>query len=305
MQLLLFLLMTFTFLSCAGFIVLSAFTKMTGFSATQLATIAPGSPQALINAAVLVQGVENMFIFLLPALVFAYLAHPRPMAYLGLRAPGRKVQPLLAMLVMLGASPILMLIENLIGLINFGPGVKAAQLANEHIMSAFMTMPDAAAFFRVFIVMAIVPAIGEELFFRGVLMRFARQRSRTMLFPIVFTAAVFSYAHTNIYSYLSIFLAGVLLAVIYDLTGSLWCSIAGHFIFNGSQIVISYIGNSNPAVKAFMANDTVPYYIIIAGAAVFGISFYLLLKNRTPLLPNWADDFTREELVFLKNDLKG
>ena len=142
---------------------------------------------------------------------------------------------------------------------------------------------------------AIVPALGEELFFRGVLMRFVRQRSRNMVMPVVLTAIIFSLSHTNIYGYLSIFLAGVLLAVIYNLTGSLWCSILAHCSFNGLQILITYMGTRNAAMKTFMEQTTVPYYLVIAGAILFGISFYLLLKNKTPLPANWSDNFTPEE----------
>jgi membrane protease YdiL (CAAX protease family) len=174
--------------------------------------------------------------------------------------------------------------------------VKAAQEASDNMFNAFLNIQSFASFIKVFFIMAVVPAVGEEMFFRGVLMRFARQRSRTMVFPIIFTAVVFAYSHTNIYGYLSIFSAGVLLAVIYNLTGSIWCSILGHLSFNGMQVTLSYLGNHSPSIKAFMASNTVPIYLIIGGAVVFGLSFYLLLKNKTPLPDNWSDNFIPGEL---------
>jgi hypothetical protein len=290
--------MTFTFLSCAGFLFLKLFTRMTGFSPFQIANIAPASPAALIRDTMLVQGFENLATFLLPAVIFAYLATPRPADYLGLRAPRNKNHLIIAPLVMLGAAPLLMVLQSVISLINFGPGIKAQQQASENMMNALLSMPDAAAFIRAFIVVAIVPAFGEELFFRAVLMRFAKKRSRTMVFPILFTAAVFSFSHANVYGYLSIFLAGILLAVIYNLTGSIWCSIAAHLFFNGFQVILTYFANTNAAVKRFTENNTVPVYFILAGAIVFAGSFYLLLKNKTPLPDNWASDFTPQELNY-------
>ena len=125
-------------------------------------------------------------------------------------------------------------------------------------------------------------------------MRFVKKRTRTMVIPVLFTAAVFSYAHTNIYGFLSIFIAGIMLAVIYYLTHSLWCGILGHFFFNGSQVILSYLGKSNATIKAFAESSTVPVYFVLAGAVVFGISFYLLWKNKTPLADNWTDDFPPE-----------
>ncbi len=299
LQLLLFLLMVFTMISSAAVVISSIFTKITGFPTSGLENISPGSPVSLINAAIMVQGLSSIFIFLLPALLFAYLSTPRPAAYLGLRLPGKKIQFVLVIFIMLGAIPVLEMIQELISHINFGAygkQVKAAQEASDNTFNAFLTMNSFSSFIKVFCIMAIVPALGEELFFRGVLMRFAKQKSLNMVFPILFTAAVFSFTHSNIYGYLSIFLAGILLAVIYNLTGSIWCSILGHLFFNGSQIILSYMGTHNAAVKTYMGANSLPLYLVAGGAAVFGMSFYLLLKTKTPLPANWSDNFTIDEL---------
>jgi membrane protease YdiL (CAAX protease family) len=305
MQLLMFLLMSFTFMSSAGAIILGLFTKLTGYAPTQIVGVTSGSPFSLIKAALTVQGVENLFVFLLPAITFAYLTHPSPTHYLGLRKPGKNIQFLLVLLVMAGAMPVLVLIQNLISMIDFGAGVKAAQERNNDMMRAFMHIEGLGDFIRAFIIMAIVPAFGEEMFFRGTLMRFAKKRSPNMVVPIVFSALVFSFVHANVYGYLSIFLAGVLLAVIYNLTGSLWCSILAHLFFNGSQIVLQYLGNTNHSVKSFVEADNVPYAFVAAGALVFAGAFYLLWKNRTPLPASWAEDFTPAELATNKEEKRG
>ncbi len=296
MQLFMFLMMVVTMIGFVGSMAFALIPKFTPYNLAQLEKLLKvidiHSPAALINVSILLQGFFNLFIFLIPALLFSYLAHPEPAKYLGFRKPGKWIQLVLVVFIMLGAMPILQMTEEWISHIDFGASVKASQAANDNITSAFLNMPTPATFIRTFIVIAIIPAFGEELFFRGILMRFAKKKSRTMVAPILFTAAVFAYSHTNIYGYLSIFLAGVLLAVIYNLTGSLWCSIAAHLFFNGFQIVVSYLSKNN----AVENNGGVPYYLVAIGAVVFGISFYLLLKNKTPLPENWTDDFTEEEL---------
>ena len=295
LQLLLFLLVIMTMAWFGTFMVLTFLPKFTGYSALQLEAIDEHSPASLINTALTVQGILSVFIFLVPAFVFSYLAHPSPKEYLGLRAPGKKMQIILVILLICGAMPVLQMIEGWISHINFGAKLKAEQAANDNMMNAFLTMSTFGTFLRSFLVMAIIPAFGEEFFFRGVMMRFAKKWSRTMVFPIVFTAIIFSYSHTNIYGYLSIFLAGVLLGVIYNLTGSLWCSIIAHMFFNGFQVILAYAGNSSPAVKTFLNSNDVPIYLVISGAILFSVSFYLLLKNKTPLPLDWTDDFPPSE----------
>ena len=296
LRLFLFLMMIVTMSGFVYLMIAAFLPRLTPFSFVQIAEISEHSPASLVNASILVQGMLNLFMFLVPAFVFSYLTHPSPASYLGLRAPGKKIQWVLVILIMLGAMPVLEFIGGLISHIDFGAKVKAEQAANDGMMNAYLDMPSFGAFVRTFIVMAVVPAIGEEFFFRGVMLRFVKQRSRKMVFPIVFTALVFAYAHTNVYGYLSIFLAGVLLAVIYYLTGSLWCSIVAHLFFNGSQVILGYIGNSNATLKTFINNNDVPVYLAAGGAILFVVSFYLLLRNKTPLLENWADDYTPGEL---------
>lgn len=270
---------------------------LTGFRLEQIAGINEKSSPALVHLAMLCQGVLNAAIFLLPAAAFAYAAHPRPISYLGLKAPAKKIHLLLAVLIVLGAMPILEAIAGLIGMIDFGKSIKADQAANDALVNAFLNMPTFADFLRALVVIAVLPAIGEELFFRSILMRFTRKKTPSMVTPILFTALVFSLSHTNIYGYLSIFLAGVLLAAIYNLTGSLWCSIIAHFFFNGSQVVWNYLTRGNKALTATLESNAVTWTLVAGGAIIFGVSFYFLWKTRTPLPPTWTDDFTPEEIA--------
>jgi membrane protease YdiL (CAAX protease family) len=145
--------------------------------------------------------------------------------------------------------------------------------------------------------MAILPAAGEELFFRGILMRFIKKRSRSITFPIIISALMFALVHFSVYGFVPILLSGILLGLIYYLTGSILCSMLFHMLNNGLQIIAVYMGNSNPAIKHAIDSNWVPPYILIGGLLLAGISLYLLWKNRTPLPPDWANDYTQEEIA--------
>jgi len=294
LQLLLFGLMVFTCISGATVIIYSLLPKLLGVLPSQANHITPASPPAFIQANLAMQAAINISAFSIPALLFAYLAHPRPGHYLGLRKPGKSIQPVLAILLVLGAMPLLTGLQSLISLIDFGPDVKAAQKANDDLFAALLIMPSFSSFLKVFLCLAIVPGIGEELFFRGLLMRFAAVRSRTIAGPILFSALIFAFSHSNIYGFLSIFLAGALLGFLYHITGSIWCNILAHIVFNGTQTILSYLAAGNKALKNFLDGD-ISIILILCGAVVFSLSLYLLLKNRTPLPANWTDDFAGEQ----------
>jgi hypothetical protein len=302
MQLLLFLLMTLTFMSGIWVILFNLLPRITGVPFEALASVTPASSLAVRQALLGVQGIQSVAIFMLPALAFAYLSHPQPRWYLGLRAPAKPMHLLLVVLLMAGATPILMGVQYLISLFDFGKEVKDAQLASENMFVAMLNTTSPAGLVTRFLIMAVIPGIGEELFYRGILMRFARQRSRNMLIPILFSAAVFAYSHTNIYGYLSIFMAGMLLASIYYLTGSIWCSIVAHVFHNGLQLLLFYFSDTNGTTKVSLQVDPVPLSLLAAGIVVFAGAAWALWRTRQPLPANWATDFTPMELEELKQE---
>jgi membrane protease YdiL (CAAX protease family) len=152
-------------------------------------------------------------------------------------------------------------------------------------------------FLKVFFVIAVLPALGEEMLFRGLLMKFAKKHSKSMVLPLVITSLLFAGVHFNVYGFVSLFFAGLLLGLVYYLTGSLWCSILFHLIINGSQIALLYFGNGNKTIKDIIESNTLPAYIPLVSLLVFAGSFYMLIKNKTPLPEGWEKDFTAEELA--------
>ena len=137
---------------------------------------------------------------------------------------------------------------------------------------------------------ALLPALGEELFFRGVIFRFVAKKSRGLALPLIASAGFFAAVHYNPAGLPVIFAAGVLLAAIYYLTGSLWMSIMAHFVYNGLQAVGMYLAQDNATLKALNAADELPLTWIAGGAVVFCAAFWVLWKVRTPLPFGWASD---------------
>lgn len=258
-----------------------------------------GSTPAQVNAVLWTQAISHVGLFTVPALVFAYLTHPRAAHYLGLRQPGRAQHPAIVVLLTLGAIPVVLALGGLMRLFDFGEAANRLHAQTEAMMKTVMNIRSGGRLASTLFVMALLPAVGEELMFRGVLMRFMARRSRTMLFPVVLSAAMFALFHiSNPYGLLPIFGMGVLLALVYYWTRSLWCNMLMHFLFNASQILLYFAANGSDAVKKFMENESLPMGWILGGLVVFAAGFWLLRRARTPLpQPDWAADFSPEEIA--------
>jgi membrane protease YdiL (CAAX protease family) len=91
------------------------------------------------------------------------------------------------------------------------------------------------------LMIAIIPAIGEELFFRGGLQNILGQWFKNHHAAIWVTAIVFSSIHLQFYGFLPRMLLGALFGYLLVYSKNMWLPILGHFINNGSAVVMAYI----------------------------------------------------------------
>lgn len=279
----------------ASFFVLGltpAIMKLLQVTIDDLRYISESSPRNVINANMLIQLFSSLGIFLAPALLFAYFSHPRPLAYLGLRKPGKKIHWLLTVVAIIALTPALLWLGSWFSRFDLGR-MNETQEAYNRTLKAFLVMENPAQFIFSFFVMAILPGLSEELFFRGLVMRFAARRAISVYMPVVVSAILFASMHSNIYGMIPIFIAGLLLGFSYLLTGSIWCSIVAHICYNGLQVLLIYFGDTGLAGS--LETQTVPLWLVFLGLLISGGAFYLLWKYRTPLPVYWAADYTPEE----------
>lgn len=111
---------------------------------------------------------------------------------------------------------------------NYGGGSqKAVELMRE---TQDMALLGAIAFSAV-----VVAPIAEEVIFRGFLYPVTKRYSERW-FAAIFTGCLFGVIHFNLMSFPLLALMGIVLVVLYEITGSLWVPIACHAAFNGLQI---------------------------------------------------------------------
>ncbi len=82
------------------------------------------------------------------------------------------------------------------------------------------------------IVIAILPAVGEEFFFRGVLQNLLHRKTKNIHLSIGISALLFSLVHLRLYCFVPILLLGVTLGYIYWWTKDIRFSILAHCLNN-------------------------------------------------------------------------
>lgn len=91
------------------------------------------------------------------------------------------------------------------------------------------------------IVMALIPAIFEELVFRGFLITKMMASGVTETGAILLSAAIFAMTHMQPLKFLPMFFMGICLGFVYLKFKNIKYSMLLHFLFNGAQITLGYL----------------------------------------------------------------
>lgn len=131
------------------------------------------------------------------------------------------------------------------------------------------------------LMIGIIPAIGEEMLFRGVLQRLFSEWFRNIHVAILFTAFVFAAVHLQFYGILPRMLLGILFGYLFYWSGSLWLPIFAHFLNNGSAVIISFLISRNVVKQEyenFGSTDNV--FIIALSMILTGLLIFWVYKMR-------------------------
>ncbi len=108
-----------------------------------------------------------------------------------------------------------------------GEGQKTVQLLRE--------TGDAGVIWAMAFSAVIVAPVVEEVIFRGYLYPVVKRYTERW-FAALFTGLLFGVIHFNLLSLPTLVVLGVVLVVLYEVTGSLWVTIACHASFNGTTV---------------------------------------------------------------------
>ena len=124
---------------------------------------------------------------------------------------------------------------------------------------------------------ALAPAFAEEFLFRGVIYGNLRPFGKTQ--AILISSVLFALMHQNIGQFFYTFVGGVAMAIMYELTGNIWCSILYH-MFNNELAVLTevlYYGKFGDAVEPLlMLWDTI--VLVLGCISILILIFYYKRK---------------------------
>jgi hypothetical protein len=120
------------------------------------------------------------------------------------------------------------------------------------------------------LVMALAPAIFEEVFFRGGLQQMMTKVTGKAILSIIVTSLIFSAIHFSFYGFLSRFALGIVLGFLFFESKNIWVPILAHFLNNAIAVIQIYILRMQGKSIEDSMDDKFPLWVLfIALPAVF------------------------------------
>lgn len=201
-----------------------------------------------INQLKVAQGISSTMIFIVPPIVLYLITRTRPMREIGFRHITPVWGVFAGLALMFISLPVTNLLTEWNANMSFGEAfakfetlLKTMEDAATELTQRMLQVESIGGLLVNMLVIALIPAIGEELTFRGLLQQALARRCKNQHAVIILTAAIFSFIHFQFYGFLPRMFLGLLLGYMFYATGSLWTTIAMHFVNNGTAVLVYYL----------------------------------------------------------------
>ena len=243
----------------------------------------------VIEGLKLFQLMSAIGLFIVPPFIYGIIVSKQPLSALALNKISAPKNWLLVVLIMVVSAPFMSwLVEfnSQLVLPDFlaplEAWMKQSEQSAEQITKLFLTFDGLGSFLYILVIVAIVPAIGEELLFRGVLQKIMVDWIKNYHIAIWVTAILFSALHMQFFGFLPRMLLGALFGYVFYWSGSLWLPILGHFINNGSVVLLSFFYPemiNNTEITLFEGDAN---WIATIVSGVFVVGLMVVFKRLNP-----------------------
>ncbi len=153
--------------------------------------------------------------------------------------------------------------------------------------SAFITRFDSIGQLMLgLVVVAIIPGIGEEFVFRGLVQNHVYGISRNIHVAIWVSALLFSLFHMQFYGLVPRMLLGALFGYLYYFSGNIIYPMVAHFFNNGFTLVLLYLFQENMVDYNIDDAEVLPWYQVIFSTAITLMLFFAFHRNANRNLAN-------------------
>ncbi len=267
--------MLVTALVSAGLLMLSgmSMTDILRLSEMGMEGLSAGMIRALLAT-------QHLFVFILPALSFGFIFfQSRIIQGFDLtKNPGWGLS-FLGIIFLLAAYPLVNLSFMLNEAIPLPAWAGDFENQAEKTLKTVLEMKSPLIFIFNLVLIAILPGIGEELIFRGIVQKHIVGVLKYPIAAVWISAFIFSAIHLQFEGFLPRLVLGAILGYLYYWTGNLWVPIIAHAFNNGIQVVLIYFTGMDLSEFDEQGSDQLQWWMLPLSVGAMYLIYRSIIKN--------------------------
>ena len=258
----------------------------------------------VINSLKLMQALAGgLGLFIVPVLLAAYLFDNNFFTFLQLRKAPAMISFLMVIVILFVSMPFVNWMVDINSHLKLPAAfssieqwMKSSEEEAAQLTVAFLKGTSVLSLAINLFIIAFLPALGEELFFRGMMQKLFSQLTKNNHLAIIITSIIFSAIHLQFYGFLPRMVLGIFLGYLLVWSGSLWLPILAHFVNNASAIIFIFLDNQqklgfNPDSVGTSEDEKI---MLLSSIAITVFLVYLIFKTeKAKKKLNPQTDFSR------------
>ena len=229
-------------------------------------------------------------VFIIPPFIIAWFLDPYPALFLRCQKRPDIISLLFVVAIIFFSNPLINWLTELnsqLSLPGWLHGVEVWMQNTENqaskITTAFLSDTSIKILLINLVMVAVLPAIGEELLFRGIVQQLFKKITRNAHAAIWISAAIFSAIHLQFFGFLPRLLLGAMFGYMLEWSGTLWLPIVAHFTNNAIAVIAYYLMNKeligDGIEKTGTSSDGSSFMVIVSLIILFVLFRALYLKR--------------------------
>jgi uncharacterized protein len=214
------------------------------------------------------QGLSHLLMFIALPLLYVYYFNKNLTPKFFLRSDNLGIYTLIAVLIFFSAIPLTSWLIELNKSIQLPSWAESKEIDLKKLTEILAYYNNTPEFFIALLVIAILPALGEEILFRGIIQNEFFAILKNPHAAIWVTGFLFSFIHFQFFGFFPRMLLGVLFGYLYYWSGNLVIPILIHFINNALTLIVMNL-YKNKIIDTDFESEPMPAISILISIIIF------------------------------------
>ncbi|HEY3389820.1 MAG TPA: CPBP family intramembrane glutamic endopeptidase, partial [Prolixibacteraceae bacterium] len=240
------------------------------------------------------QTFQSIGVFIIPPFIVAWFLHDRPSVFLQYDRKPDLRSILFVIGIVYFSNPLINWLTEINASLSLPDWMNSVETwmqdsenQADQITEAFLSTTSITTLFTNIVMIGILPAVGEELLFRGIIQQLFKKKFGNAHAAIWISAAIFSALHMQFFGFLPRLVLGAMFGYMLEWSGTLWLPVIAHFVNNTTAVIGYYLMNKGLIGSGLDKTGTWSdgsFYMVIV-SAVFLFAFFRALYLRRDTRP--------------------